>query len=500
MRRIQSGQSGEMMINQHRRPARRRAVSSTSATGPIASPRANCRSTSRRARRASSATSSSPLRDWIDANKYLHDLIAIDRRNPTVNAYGTALRLAGILDRHDADPRSARRTRSRTSRCRCATRTCRVSLGPGHAARSTPLQPSRLLGRRGALGHARQQPQLDVRRATGRVWLAATVRGLDNPAFCKKGSDHPSARVVPARAHRPRAGRDARSEDDEVHLRRHLLRHASSAVRLRRRQHAVDVGRRSGGRLGQHQASGTRPDDAQKAQGWTPFVLDTTATASATTTSSPTSRWIPARTSASIRLGPLRRDAASDRRLDLGSRSACSAARPARFSATIPQTALAEIYNVPAPGFGVRGGDIDKNGVVWVSLASGHLGSFDRRKCKGPLNGPKATGDHCPEGWAFHKYPGPGFDGIGENSAEVELLHLGRPAQHVRASARTCRCRPAICNDGFIALKDGKMVAAARALSAWASTPRASTAASTIRRPAGRAAACGAQAATARRG
>ena len=32
------------------------------------------------------------------------------------------------------------------------------------------------------------------------------------------------------------------------------------------------------------------------------------------------------------------------------------------------------------PGFGPRGGDIDSKGVVWVSLASGHMGSFDRRK------------------------------------------------------------------------------------------------------------------------
>jgi hypothetical protein len=34
-----------------------------------------------------------------------------------------------------------------------------------------------------------------------------------------------------------------------------------------------------------------------------------------------------------------------------------------------PQTALAEIYNVPLPGFGPRGGDIDSKGVVWVSPA-----------------------------------------------------------------------------------------------------------------------------------
>ena len=30
-----------------------------------------------------------------------------------------------------------------------------------------------------------------------------------------------------------------------------------------------------------------------------------------------------------------------------------------------------------------------------------HLVSFDRRKCKGPLNGPSATGNHCPEGLAL---------------------------------------------------------------------------------------------------
>lgn len=31
----------------------------------------------------------------------------------------------------------------------------------------------------------------------GNVWLAATLRGMDNPSFCKKGSDHPSAKVYP---------------------------------------------------------------------------------------------------------------------------------------------------------------------------------------------------------------------------------------------------------------------------------------------------------------
>jgi hypothetical protein len=83
-----------------------------------------------------------------------------------------------------------------------------------------------------------------------------------------------------------------------------------------------------------------------------------------------------------------------------------------------PETALAEVYNIPLPGFGSRGADIDRNGVVWVSLGSGHLGEFDRSKCEGPLSGPTATGDHCPEGWTFHRFPGPGFPELPEYSVE----------------------------------------------------------------------------------
>jgi len=83
------------------------------------------------------------------------------------------------------------------------------------------------------------------------------------------------------------------------------------------------------------------------------------------------------------------------------------------------ETALTEIYEPPAPGYGPRGGDVDRNGVYWVSLASGHLGSFDRRKCR-VLNGPKATGAHCPEGWTFHQLPGPQLRDVQEpGSAEA---------------------------------------------------------------------------------
>jgi len=112
---------------------------------------------------------------------------------------------------------------------------------------------------------------------------------------------------------------------------------------------------------------------------------------------------------------------------------------------------------VPMPGFGARGADIDRQGVVWVSLGSGHMGSFDRRKCKGPLNGPQATGDHCPEGWAFHQYPGPGFRGIGENSAESS--YYSWVDQHnTFGLGNDVPMSTGNLNDGIIAFAGGRMV------------------------------------------
>ena len=90
-----------------------------------------------------------------------------------------------------------------------------------------------------------------------------------------------------------------------------------------------------------------------------------------------------------------------------------------------PDTALTEIYKVTLPGYGIRGMDVDRNGIVWVPLDSGHIGNFDRRNCKGPLNGPGAeTGEKCPEGWSFYPLPGPplqGDTGAAENLCLSEI-------------------------------------------------------------------------------
>ena len=122
-----------------------------------------------------------------------------------------------------------------------------------------------------------------------------------------------------------------------------------------------------------------------------------------------------------------------------------------------PETALGEIYNVPLPGFAIRGADIDRNGVVWASLGSGHLGAFDRSKCEGPLNGPEATGDHCPEGWTFYRLPGPGFDDLPEFS--IESSYYTWVDQH-NTSGLGANVPIATGNlfDGVHALVDGEFV------------------------------------------
>ncbi len=344
--------------------------------------------------------------DWLDEKHYLHDLIASDRRFPTVNAYGPvygstelSVDVIPILD-----PKTNKVTDFKTPVHDADTP---MSMEEG------PMQPSPYWGKEHVwTSKANNHNGMFDRK--GRVWFAAAVRGPNNPAFCKKGSDHPSAKAFPVeRTNRHLSMLDPKTMKytfiDTCFGTHHLQFDAN------------DVLWTSGG--GQvvgwfDMKKFDETGDAAKAQGWTPMILDTNGNGKRDPYVEPNQ--------------PV--DPTKDKRISAGFYAVMPS--PADGSVwgsvrTFPgavvriapgsnpsETALAEIYNVPPPGFGIRGADIDKQGVVWASLASGHLASFDRRKCKGPLNGPKATGDHCPEGWSFYKYPGPGFQGIGDNSAE----------------------------------------------------------------------------------
>jgi hypothetical protein len=81
-----------------------------------------------------------------------------------------------------------------------------------------------------------------------------------------------------------------------------------------------------------------------------------------------------------------------------------------------PETCKVEFYQPPLVkgrylAFNPRGVDVDTQGVAWAAFASGQIGSFDRRKCKGKLTGPGAIGQQCPEGWNIYYPPGPKVTG-----------------------------------------------------------------------------------------
>ena len=129
----------------------------------------------------------------------------------------------------------------------------------------------------------------------------------------------------------------------------------------------------------------------------------------------------------------------------------------AEVAALIGEPTRANILLALMDGRTLTAGELAWHAGVTAQTTSGHLGKFDRSKCKGPLNGPKATGDHCPEGWSFFQMPGPGFKGVGENSAEssyytwVDQHNTFGLGENVPMSTGNL-------NDGLIALKDGKMI------------------------------------------
>ena len=120
-------------------------------------------------------------------------------------------------------------------------------------------------------------------------------------------------------------------------------------------------------------------------------------------------------------------------------------------------TALTEIYEPPLPGYGPRGGDIDSKGIFWASLASGHLASFDRSKCR-VLNGPTATGKHCPEGWTLYPFPGPQFKGVSDPGSAESSYYTWVDQHNTLGLGKDVPIATGNLNSALLALVDGKFV------------------------------------------
>jgi hypothetical protein len=288
----------------------------------------------------------------------------------------------------------------------------------------------------------------------GRLWLTGTNHAPGTPTYCRKGSDNPYAKIDPiAENERQLVMYDPKTQKftfiDTCYGTHHLQFGFDKDNTL-----WTSGGGERAGWLDTTVFDET--GDVQKAEGWAPFVLDTTGTGKITAEFNKPGQ--PIDPNKDTLVGGSGTYAVMPNPVDGSIWYTVNVfAGPGGIVRFDPKTKLSEFYKVPMPGFGPRGGDIDSKGVVWVSLGSGHLGSFDRSKCKGPLNGPNATGNQCQEGWTFYKYPGPGFAGIGDNSAEASY-YTWVDQHNAVGLGKDVPISTGNENDGFDALVNGKMI------------------------------------------
>ena len=389
------------------------------------------------------------LWDWSHSTAYLHDAVSTDRRNPTVNANGKIY--ASTEDSTDLVPVLDPKTNT-------AAEVLHPVRDPNTpSSKSNPFGPSAYWGSEPiwdskTLNH---NPMMDEK---GRIWYTSRIRPSKNPDFCKQGSDHPSAKAFPIEE----ADRHLSMYDPATGkftlistcFATHHLNFASDANQML----WISSGLGGPGEIGWlNRKMFEETGDEVKSQGWTPFILDTNGNGKRDAYVEPNQAVDPTKDKRvlvniyAVSVSP------SD-----GSVWGTVVGYPGQIVRVQPgpnptQTALSEIYEVPAPGFGPRGGDVDNNGVFWVSLASGHLGGFDRRKCK-VLNGPTATGAHCPEGWTFYQFPGPQLRDVKDPGSAEASYYTWVDRSNTFGLGINIPIAMGNLNDSIFALVDGKLI------------------------------------------
>jgi len=349
--------------------------------------------------------------DWNTPQAYLHDEIATDRRNPTVNQHGIIYgateassdyipwldpvdNKSGLLKTEFRDPKTP-------------------------TTKTDPIYGASAYWGNEAIWDSHTVTHNPMYDEQGRLWLTARIRPQANPAFCKAGSAHPSAVVFPMN----RSGRQTEVYDPKTHK--------ITTIDLCFQTHHLQFDKNdvlwfsSGGNsdvIGWLDVKKwDQTHDEQASQGWAPFILDTNGNGKRD------AGWVDPK-------GKL--DPNKDMRVTTGLYSVSPNPADGSIWGTVlgfpgglvrfdPKTQLSEYYEVPwknaktkEAGFSPRGADITSDGVVWTVLASGDLASFDRRLCKGPLKGPALADPQnlCPEGWKVNHMPGPTFEGFAQGT------------------------------------------------------------------------------------
>jgi hypothetical protein len=390
------------------------------------------------------------LWDWAGPKDYLHDEVSTDKRNPTINANGL---IYGATEESTdlfpvLDPVNHK-----------ATQVKMLVRDPNTpSSKQNPLAPSPYWGEEAIWDSqtSMHNPMLDEK---GRVWFTSRVRPPANPDFCKKGSDHPSAKLFPIeQSNRHLSMYDPKMGKITLISTCFPTHHLVFAEDANNTLWASAGGPQSGviGWLNRKMFEET--GDEAKSQGWTALILDTNGNGKRDDYVEPNQ--------------PV--DPTKDKRIVAAFYGTAVSPVDGTVWGTVlgfpgyvirlnpgsspPETALAEVFEPPFPGYGPRGMDIDRNGVVWTPLSSGHMASFDRHKCKGSLNGPDATGKHCPEGWTLYPFPGPQLQNV-TDSGSAEASYYTWVDQHdTFGLGKDVPIATGNANEALLALVDGKFV------------------------------------------
>ncbi len=354
------------------------------------------------------------LWDWSQPTAYMHDLSSTDKRNPTLNAKGIMYGSPELSSDYVAwlDPANHKSGLIKTEWRDAKTPTTKTD----QIFAASPYWGNEPVWDSHSLNH---NPMQDEK---GRVWLTSRIRPNANPAFCKTGSKHPSATAFPMNVSR----RQLQMYDPAT----------KKIVTLDTCYSTHHLNFAKDGKI--YFSSGSPNDpvvgwfdtkkwdethDEAASQGWAPLIIDTNGNGKVDAYVEPNQPVDPTKDKRVLQgLYSVSENPAD------GTIWAVVLGFPGTATRFDPKTKLTEMYEIPwndpknpDSGFSPRGADTTTDGVLWAVLASGHLASFDRRLCKGPLNGPiAATGKACPEGWKLYSLPGPQFKGVAMKGGSAE--------------------------------------------------------------------------------
>jgi hypothetical protein len=384
--------------------------------------------------------------DWGDAKSYMHDQVSTDKRHPTVNAYGK--HFGATEDSRDWFPVFDPAT-NRPSTVNMPVRDTDME-----TSKNNTMAPSAYWGDE-AIWDSKTSVHSLMMDERGDVWFTSKVGKPENPAFCQAGSDHPSAKAFPLKE----STRHLAMYDPKTNTTK-LIRTCFNTHHVVLAEDAdntvwVSAGGPQQGAIGWlNRRVWEETGDEAKAQGWAPVIIDTNGNGKVDDYVQPNQAVDPSK----------------DKRLAAGLYGVgvnpsdgtvwgAVLGYPGYVLRFDPKTKLSEVYEPPFPGFGPRGFDIDRNGIAYVPLSSGHLGAFDRRKCKGPLNGPQAAeGKLCPEGWTLTPFPGPQFRDVAETGSAEASYYTWVDQQNTSGLGNNVPMATGNANESLMALVDGKWV------------------------------------------